>query len=115
MKAYIYKINYKVGEVKICSTRFGEWAMRQKAREKAYEILGMCLEEEMLSEKLRFVARHLREGFILKNSKNDQNLAKRLFLGEKTKRKGNTINLKPRTKKELDIAFPAKEDFSWGA
>jgi hypothetical protein len=90
MRGIIYKIENKPGIVKICSTVWGSGYVKSRS--------GICLVElpsvdEMECERLRWVSRFLKQGYVLLNSKRDVELARKLFMWEKKRHPGNSVNL----------------------
>ena len=107
-KYLVYVIEVKMGTVDVCSTRHGEGYARRMANSRSYEIKErLSGPDELGCARLRWVAHFLRQDYFLLNSKNDQRLARKLFMdGERKRHPGNKNNLKRKSNVDEFTGLP---------
>lgn len=102
MRYIVYAVTDNNRLMTVRNSRFGEWNARQMACKVHgdYKILQVLPNADELGIcELKWIASFLKGNVELGNSKSEQKLARRLFMWEPTKRKGNTKNLKPKKDK----------------
>lgn len=109
-ESLVYAVYWDAGTVCVKSTRHGLTQARRLARGKRVEVLeALPSHAELLCQKLRHVASFIRQDFILKNSRREEDLARRLFLADlappkRSSNAGNVVRVKvgaPKTKEQL--------------
>ena len=102
-KNIVYLIEYGVGKVKVCSTRYGDGYAARMAGNWPVKILERLESpSELFGLVTKHLARYIREDYIVLNSKAQQSLARKLWLGVTRNHPGNISTLNRNGKTKID-------------